>query len=276
MVNVTTSDILTEERVRRVMEEEQMERLVWNQMFETIPMDAEANDTVQIPEDKGLMGEPGRVTEGSEFPREEEEYDKTPITVEKHGFEVALADESTMYSVFDQVARQTEKAARRMSEYLNRLAFEEIEANLHPNSPVSATSGNFDFEVATSGRKELFDSLFEPTMMVVNTAAEKELLNSDAYRTASDLGDTITQSAEIVDGRFAGMDVVVDNSGLLGDSSTPEGIVADPSEYGYEVVAEDVSTDDYRDQSRQSQIYQIWTIRGYKAIDPEAAIKITE
>lgn len=275
MVNVTTSDILTEEAVRRVMEEEQMERLVWNQMFETIPLEAEANDTVQIPEDEGLMGEPGRVAEGSEFPREEEDYSKTPITVEKHGFEIAIADESTMYSVFDQVARQTEKAARRMSEYLNRLAFEEVEANLHPNSPVSG-GGSFDFSLVTDGRKELFDSLFEPQILVVNTAAERELLNSNAYQRASELGDSVVMDAEIVDGRFAGMDVVVDNSGHLGDSTTPEGIIADPSEYGYEVVAEDVSTNTYRDDSRQAEIHQMWTIRAYKAIDNEAAIKITE
>jgi len=275
MPNVTTSDILTEERVRRVMEEEETERLVWNQMFESIPMEADANDTVQIPEDKGLMGEPERVQEGSEFPKEEEEYEKTPITVEKHGFEVALSDESTMYSVFDQVARQTEKAARRMSEYLNELAFTEVENNLHPNSPKSG-GGSFDFQLATNGRKELFDSLYEPRVLVVNTEAEKQLLNTEAYQRASDLGDTVTMDAEIVDGRFAGMDVVVDNSGHLGDTNTAEGIIADPSEYGYEVVAEDVSTNNYRDDSRQSEIYQIWTIRGYKAINEEAAIKITE
>jgi hypothetical protein len=50
----------------------------------------------------------------------------------------------------------------------------------------------------------------------------------------------------------------------------------DPSEYGYEVVADDVSTNVYRDDARQAEIHQIWTIRNYKAIDANAAIKIEE
>ena len=275
MVNVTTSDILTEEAVMRVMDEEQMERLVWDSAFETLPMDADANDTVQIPEDDGLMGEPDRVAEGAEFPREEEDYSKTPITVEKHGFEISISDEANMFAVFDAVARQTEKAVRRMNEYLNGLAFDEVNANLHTNSPISG-GGTFDFSLVTEGRKELFDSQHEPSLLILNTEAERQLLNSDAYRTANELGADVTQDAAIVDGRFAGMDVVVDNSGNLGDSSTATGIIIDPSEYGYEVVADEVSTNTYRDDARQAEIHQLWTIRAYKAIDPNAAIKIEE
>lgn len=274
MVNVTTSDILTEEAVRRVMEEERMERLIWNQMFETIPMGSEIpNNTMQIPEDKGLMGEPERVNEGSEFPREEEEYEKTPITVEKHGFEVAISMESTLYSVFDQVARQTEKAARRMSEYLNKLAFNEVDGNLHPNTSTYTGNGSFDFALITDARKELLDSILNPSVLIVNTAGENALLNSSAFQRASDLGDEVIREGAI--GRVAGMDVLVDNSGLLGDSSTATGIMADEAEYGYEVVKEDVATRTYEDEGRQSEIHQLYTIRAYKAIEPEAALKLS-
>jgi hypothetical protein len=270
----TTSDILTEEAVRRVMEEERMEVLVWNQMFETIPMDSSIpNNTIQIPEDEGLMGEPERVAEGSQFPREEEDYKKTPITVEKHGFEVKISMESTLYSVFDQVARQTEKAARRMSEYLNRLAFNEVDGNLHPNTGSHTGNGSFDFQLLTDAKKELQDSLMNPNVLIVNTAGENALLNSDAFQRASELGDQIVREGAI--GRVAGLDVVVDNSGLLGDSSTATGIMADDTEYGYEVVKEDVSTRTYEDESRQAEIHQLYTIRAYKAIDSEAAVKLS-
>lgn len=276
MVNVTTSDILTESRIRRVMEEERMHRLVWNQMFDTVPMPSDwASDTMEIPEDDGLMGDPSRVAEGSEFPREEEEYSTTPITVQKHGFEVAISMETTMYSVFDTVARQTEKAARRMSEYLNELAFTEVNNNLHPNSGNANVtgSGSLTFGLVTEGRKELLDSKLEPEVIITNTAGEKDLLNSNAFQRASELGDETVLDAAI--GRIAGMDVLVDNSGLLGSSSSAEAIIADPGEYGYEVVKEDVATEEYEDPSRQSEIFQLYTLRAYKAIEPEAAIKIT-
>lgn len=274
MVNVTTSDILTEQHIRRVMEEERMYTLVWDQMFETVPMDDSiASNTMEIPEDDGLMGKPDRVQEGSEFPREEEDYSTTSITVSKHGFEVAISMESTLYSVFDQVARQTEKAARRMSEYLNELAFSEVDGNLHPNSPIS--TGAFDFEAVTQAKRDLMNDQLTPDLFVINPAAEQVLLNSDSYQRASELGDQITREGDIVSGRFAGLDVVVDNSGLLGGDTTAEGIVADTSEYGYEVVKQDVATDNYDDPSRQSEIYQIYTIRAYKAIHDDAAIKVT-
>lgn len=273
MVNVTTSDILTEQRIRRVMEEERMHRLVWNQLFETIPMpDDFPNNTIEIPEDDGTMGDPSRVEEGSEFPREEEEYSTTAITVKKHGFEISISRESTLYSAFDTVARQTEKAARRMSEYLNELAFNEVNANLHPSSPIS--NGSFGFSDATSARKVLLDEQLAPDVFIVNTAGEEALLNNSSFQRATDLGDDITLEASI--GRFAGMDVLVDNSGLLGDSTTPTGIMADPDEYGFEVIKDDVATETYEDPSRQAEIHQLYTIRAYKAIEPEAAIKVED
>lgn len=274
MVNVTTSDILTEDRIRRVVEEEREHRMVWNQFFETLTLDNDyPSDTLEIPEDEGLMGDPERVNEGSEFPREEEDYATTAITVKKHGFEVSITWESTLYSVFDIVAQQMEKASRRMGEYLNKLAFEEVNNNLHPNSPV-AGSGSLNFDLATQARKELLDEKLDPEIMITNTEGERQLLNSDGFQRASDLGDETIIDAAI--GRFAGMDVLVDNSGLLGDASTGEAIVADPNEYGYEVVKQDVATEEYDAPERQAQIMQLYTKRAYKAMDPEAAVKIVE
>lgn len=277
MVNVTTSDILTDDRIRRVVEQEREHRLVWDQFFETIPLSEDyPSDTINIPEDKGLMGEPDRVAEGAEFPREEEDYETTAITVKKHGFEVSMTWESTQYSVFDIVTQQMEKAARRMNEYLNRLAFEEVNNNLHPNSGNAdlTGSGSLTYDLATQARKELLDDKLDPTVMITNTEGERQLLNSDSFQRASELGDEITLDAAI--GRFAGMEVLVDNSGLLGTEDSAEAIVADPNEYGYEVVKQDVSTEEYEAPERQSQVMQLYTVRTYKAIDEEAAIKITD
>jgi hypothetical protein len=281
MVNVTTSDVLTEQRIRRVIDEEREYPLVFNDAFRTITMGADhPTKTLEIPEDEAVMSEPGRVNEGGEFPRTEEDISTTSVTVKKHGFEVAITWESTQFSVFDVVARQTEKAARRFNEYINRLAYDTVSDsnNQHPNSPLDANAGgtdatSFGFELTTEAKKELKDDQLMPDMMVVNTEGEKVLLNSDNFQRASDLGDEVTREGAI--GRFNGLDVVVDNSGLMPDT-TPTGYLVDTDEYGYEVVKEDIATDEYEDNSRQSQIWQWYTMREWHVQNPEAAIKFED
>jgi hypothetical protein len=280
MVNITTSDVLTEQRIRRVVEEERQWPLIFNDFFRTITMPADhPTKTLEIPEDEGLMSEPRRVGEGSQFPRTEEDYDTTPVTVKKHGFEVSITWEATQFNIFDIVARQTEKAARRFNEYINRLAFDVVSDsnNQHPSSPVVpgdvSESSGFDFALATGAKKILKDDQITPNMMVVNTEGEHALMNSDNFQRASDLGDNVTRDGAI--GRFAGLDVMVDNSGLM-PSGSAEAYLVDTNEYGYEVVKEDVATDEYEDQSRQAQIVQWYTMREWLAIEPEACIKFQE
>jgi hypothetical protein len=223
---------------------------------------------------------PDRVQEGSEFPRTEEGIETTKVTVEKHGFEVKVTWEATEFSVFDVVARQTEKAARRFNQYINQLAYDFISdsKNQHPSSPVDPGNSNIDssefgFELATYAEKLMKDDQLNPDMLVVNTQGEFDVKNSDNFQRASDLGDEMTREGAI--GRFAGVDVMVDNSGLMADGSA-EGYLIDADEYGYEVVKEDVSTEEYYDQSRQSQIVQWFTMRNWHVIDAEAVIKIQE
>jgi len=279
MVNVTTADVLTEQQIRRVIEEEKEWPLVFNEMFRTITMPEDhPTKTIEIPEDDGLMSQPERVGEGSEFPRTEEDYSTTVVTVKKHGFEVSITWEATQFSVFDMVSRQTEKAARRFNEYINELAFNVISDsnNQHSSSPATPSDisgSDFGFELATHAKKVLKDDQFNADMMVVNTEGEKKLLNSDNFQRATDLGDEITREGAI--GRFAGLDVMVDQSGLMANNSA-EAYLVDSDEYGYEVIKDDIAVDDYEDESRQSEIFQWYTMREWLAIDSLALIKMTE
>lgn len=272
MVNVTTSDILTEERVRRVVEEEQEEVLLFDEVYNVINMPDDHPDTMQIPEDDAIMGEPSRVHEASEFPREEENHSKTPITVKKYGFEIAISMESQMYSIFDVVARQVEKASRKMAELINRKAYNELDGNTHANTSTYTGLNNFNYGNVVDARKELLDDLYTPQMLIVNTTAEADLLKSDEFTRASDLGDDTIQDGVI--GRIAGLDVMVDNSGLI-DTAESTGYIVDPNEYGYEVIREDVATEEYESPERQADIFQLYTFREWKAINSNAAIKVS-
>jgi len=280
MVNVTTSDVLTEERIRRVIEEERRWPLVFNDVFRniTMPSDYPAK-TMHIPKDEANMSEPRRVTEGSEYPRTEEGEETIPVTVEKHGFEVAITWEATEFSVFDVIARQTEKAARRFNEYINSLAYGVLSdsSNQHPSSPVAVAdvdeASNFGFALATYAKKLLKDDQLMPDMMIVNTQAEHVLLNSDNFQRASELGDEVTREGAI--GRFVGIDVMVDQSGEMPEDS-PVGYLVDTDEYGYEVVKEDITTDEYEAPERDSDVWKWRTLRNWLVVHPEAAIQFTE
>lgn len=279
MVNVTTTDVLTEQRIRRIINEERDYPLIWNQVFDTVQMpDDHPSKTWELPQDEAVMSMPGRVQEGGEFPRTEEDVDTQTVTVEKHGFEVKVTWEATQFSVFDVVARQTEKAARRFNEYINLQAYNVVSEpeNQHPSSPVTsgdfAESDGFDFGLATGAKKIMKDDQLSPTMLVVNTEGERVLMNSDNFQRASDLGDETTRSGAI--GRFAGMDVMVDNSGLMPDDD-PEGYLVDTNEYGLEVVKRDIATEEYEDPKRQANIIQWWTMRNWHVEEPEAVLKFT-
>jgi len=139
MPSITTTDVLTEQRIRRVVNEERDYPLIWNEAFETINMpDDHPSKTMELPQDEAVMSMPGRVQEGGEFPRTQEEEDTEKVTVEKHGFEVKVTWESTQFSIFDVLARQTEKAAKRFNQYINKLAFGYLSdvGNQHPESPL--------------------------------------------------------------------------------------------------------------------------------------------
>jgi hypothetical protein len=279
MVNVTTTDVLTEQRIRRVINEERDYPLLWNQAFDTINMPEDhPTKTWELPQDEAVMSMPGRVQEGGEFPRTEEDTDTQQVTVEKHGFEVKITWEATQFSVFDVIARQTEKAAKRFNEYINKLAFDEVSDsdNQHPNSPVAVADidgSEFGFELLSRAQKIVKDDQLNPDMLVVNTEGEFQVKNSEQFQRASELGDEMTREGSI--GRIAGLDVMVDTSGLMPDG-TAEGYLIDTDEYGVEVVKEDISTEEYEDPSRQAQIVQWWTMRNWHVEEPEANIKITE
>lgn len=279
MVNVTTSDVLTEDRIRRVIEEEREWPLVFNEIFRNISMPEDyPSKTMHIPKDEGNMSEPRRVTENSEYPRTEEGEETIPVTVEKHGFEVSISWESQEFSVFDVMARQTEKAARRFNEYINGLAYGVLSDtdNQHPSSPVTVSDvsdvSSFGFGQATYVKKLLKDDQLMPDMMIVNTQAEHELLNSDQFQRASELGDETVREGAI--GRFVGLDVMVDQSGRMPED-TPEAYLVDTDEYGYEVVKEDISTDEYEAPERDANVWKWRTMRNWLVVHNEAAIKFT-
>lgn len=268
-----SSDVLTEEAVRQRMENITEENLVFRQAFRPLDATDIDNDTFKVPRPKDNIGQPQAIPEGAEFPRDEEDYEKVSIDFTKYGFETPITREAMDDSMIDIAADHMERQGRQMAEFLNEVAFNELDSNLNTNSPAGGVGDQeaLEFDDLVDGKQTLRSDLYDPDLLIVNIQGEQDLLNSDDFQHATDLGDeTLTEGAI---GRVAGLDVIVSDYGKM-SGSDGEGYLVDTDFYGYEAEREPISTNEYDAPERQAQMMQIWTRRGWKAIDPEAAIRV--
>lgn len=270
---IKSSDVLTEEAVRARVEEITQENLQFRAAFRDLDATDIDNDTFRIPRPKDTLGDPEAIPEGSEFPRDEEDYEKVDITFEKYGFEVAITREAMADSMIDIAADHVDRQARQMNEFLNELAFNELSANLNDQSPAGSVgdTAKLQYVDIVNGKSELRAANYSPDLLVVNVQGEADLLTSDKFLRATELGDRTLREGVV--GRVAGLDVVVSDAGHM-STSDGEGYLVDTDFYGYEAVRENVMTNQYEAPERQAQMMQIHTRRGFAAIDPEAAIKV--
>lgn len=270
-MTVTTGDIVTEENVRRVVTAALEENLVYREAFRNIDITGASNDTITIPQDDDTLAEPQLIPEGTDFPREEEGVSTITATVAKYGNEIAVSMEAEDDSVFDVVAFQVEKKARKMAEKLNSLAQAELDANLHTNSTAGDNNGTLDYADVTDGLRELEASGADPNLLIVTPQSLEDLRNDSTYNRATRIGDQLVRDGAV--DRILGMEVLLDNDALLGNTSD-NAYVVDADRYGFEVMKGGVGTDEYEDPSRQARVFQIWTRVVYKVDNNLAAIKI--
>lgn len=272
---VTTQDVLTEEVVRTRMEDITQEDLVFQQVFRGLDATNIENDEMKIPRPEDVMGTPEAIPEGGEFPYDDEDYEKVSIDFTKWGDAIPLTREAQMDSNFDIAADLVNRMGRQMNEFLNEQAFHVLDSNLNEASPAgSSAQGDdslFDFHDVVDARQVLQQESYNPDTLIVNTLAGADLLHSDEFLRATDLGDETVLNGQI--GRVAGFDVVESNAGLMA-SDAAEGFLIDTDYYGYEATREGVSTNRHEDESRQTEFMQIWTRLGWTAMDSAAAVRV--
>lgn len=272
-MTLKSSEVLTREAVRQRVEDIVQENLVFRQAFRPLDATGIDNDTFKIPRPKDTIAHPQAIPEGAEFPRDEEEYEKVSIDFTKYGFETAITREAMDDSMIDVAADHIDRQARQMAEFLNEVAFNELDANLNANGPAGGVGDTaaLEFDDLVDGKQKLRSDLYDPNLLVVNIQGETDLLNSNAFQRATDLGDNTVVEGAI--GRVAGLDVIVSDYGKMA-SNDGEAYMVDTDFYGYEAEREPIMTNDYDAPERQAEMMQIWTRRGWKAIDPAAAIRV--
>lgn len=266
-------DHISETTVSQVVQNYIEENLVYRRPFEQISIADDNSDSFRIGVQTDDMGDIEQVDRGSDIPTTEEGISQLEGSVEKYAKALIIPDEDQEDSRFDVVQRNVEKMGRRMMEKWNLEAFNAFTSNLHPNSPHDdggSTSGEMDFEDIINARQVLLEEGRSPDYMFVSPQAETDLLLADTgYQRMTELGDEAVLGGEV--GEIAGLTLVRDDSGLLTGNS---GIMVDSSGYGFEVVKRDVRTNQWRDESKESDMYSISSRFSHVPYNPNSAIRV--
>lgn len=265
---LTTKDVITQDFVRETVEEVMEENLVYRQAFQEISAtDIQSNSyTFQIENDD--MGDMVEVGENQEFQRDQDTVREVTVSFTKYGKEIAITMEAMSDTMIDMKARQVEKAGRRMAEHLNNKAFEELNNNV--GSTVGDNDNVLSFSDIRDGVIAIRNEDYTPDLMIVDIDGYGDLMTDSNFNRATESGDELVRTGVV--GEIAGMDVVIDNTNDIADGNGA--FLVDTGEYGYELTRDPVSTNEYEAPERQADVVQVWTRKAWKAIFPEAAVKI--
>lgn len=264
---------LTHPILRDRVEEITQENLVWRQAFRDYDATGINSNTVQFPVPDDEIGNPDVVAEGAEFPREQETYSKESLTFEKYGFEIALTHEATEDAMIDVVRDQVDRQARQMSEEMNRQAFNVISNN--NRGSVGDADGVFTYDDVLSGRRPLMQDNFDPDLLIADLDAAHDLLQDGNFLEATDGQTEMRRAGQI--GEIAGFDVIQadDDFDITGSNSTnPGAVMLDTDFYGYEGEREPITSEEYREDRTQTDVYRVYTRMGWLAIDPQSCVVI--
>lgn len=268
---------LTRPILRDRVEEIVQENLRYRQAFRDYDATDINSNTVNFPVPDDSIGNPDVVAEGAEFPREQETYSKKALTFEKFGFEVALTHEAQEDSMINVVRDQVDRQARQMAEEMNQQAFSVITSNY--GTIEGDADGVFTYDDVLSGRKALMQNNFNPDLLIADIDASHDLMADANFLEASEMQGKMRRSGQI--GRIAGFDVVEadDGNNLVSaaggaNSANPGALLVDTDFYGYEGTREPVSTEEYREDRTQTDVFRIYNRMGWLAIEPNAAVII--
>ena len=274
-------DVITRDFVRETVEEIVEEELVWRQAFREIDATSIQSNAYTFFIDNDDMGTPEVIGEGEEFPRDKATAREVTVHFDKFGDEVAVTMEAQEDGMIDMKARQVEDLARRMAQWLNQQAYEHLaEADNHIEQTATGEDvGDGDNELTFSDIRDGMVAVrsfnYSPDLLIVDLDGYGDLLTDPNFNRATESGDEVVSSGEI--GRIAGMDVVVDSTQRVGTDDGVSGeskagaYVIDTDQYGYELTRTPISTNEYYNDERQSDVIQVYTRKAWATIFPEAA-----
>ena len=260
-----------EDRVEQIVQEE----LVYRDLYRPYDATDIASSVVQIPIPKDDGQHPKIVDEGAEFPRSHEEYELKEMYFDKFGFEVPITMEAVADSRIDLTDDQIDRQARSMAEDINARAFEEAVTTIDNDGYDYQNDGGSDetmqYGDILAGRQKLLENNYNPDLLIADVQATHDLLKADNFLRATDIGDEMRREGAV--GRIAGMEIMEDDSGLnITDSKNPGAIMVDTDLFAYEGERDPVQTEEYSEDRSQTDVYRIFSRRGWLVTQPEAGV----
>jgi len=206
------SQVITQETVRSALEERLQETLVFRDAFRGLDATGVTGDTIKVPNPADVMAEPAAIEPTADYPTTREEYEKISIERQKYGEIIKVPEEDAMDSVPDLVADHVDLAAREMAEFLDGLAYTELQGNLSADGPVGDDGGNLTYDDIVSGVAALEENGAQPDMAFFGPQGKADILGYLADR-GTDLGDEAVTAGQF--GAFAGLDFLYSTAGDL-------------------------------------------------------------
>jgi hypothetical protein len=273
----TSSDVIDQEAVRAEVEQIARDNRQFRRAFRQLDNTDIDSNSVEVPVEQDDASSAGVVGEGEAFPEDGQNVQKVSVSHEKYGVEVPITYEAIEDSLLDVIALQAEGKAEDLADTLNSAAYDvvadydssnSVYNNLQDN-PIGDDSGTMDYPAVVDAMTALESEGFDPDLLIVSAESKGDLLKSDAFTRASELGDEAIESGSF--GEIAGVPVYVSDSGDLGAG---EGMMFDSDSYGFESVRERITSEEYDKPEKNKRVIQIRTRLGWEAVRPSAGVKI--
>jgi len=275
-MSISATDVISDDDVRAVLEERTQEMYQFRRAYKDHDATGINSNEFSFPQAtddvRGAMDEVG---EESDYPRAELNYESVTAEYTKDGFEIAISDEAVSDSVFDIIMDVTEEMATGAESRLDGLAFSLLDptgaANLNDAGPIGTDGNDLNYQSVVDAYTTLMGDQFRPSdfEMYLSSDAFGDLATDDNFTHATDQGDQTVRQGTLQVG--FGVPVVPTNTGDLGDD---EALMVDTGSYGRESTRWDREVTNYREESKDRDVFKIRHRKDFVTMKDQAAIYI--
>lgn len=271
MPSITASDVISDDDVRAVLEERTQEQYQFRRAYKDHDATGINSGSFTFPQaTDSLRGAMNEVGEESDYPRTTLNYEGIQADYTKDGFEIVVTDEAVDDSAFDVIMDVTEEMAVGAEKRLDSLAFSGIDSN--NNSATIGTDGNdLNYNAVVNAYTQLFEDEFVPTDFELYLSADAfgDLAKDNNFTHATGQGDSVVVQGELQMG--FGVPVIPTNTGDLVED---EAYMVDTGRYGYESTRWDREVTNYREESKDADVWKIRHRKDFVVMKDQAAIFI--
>lgn len=272
---VTATDVISDDDVEAVLEERTQEMYQFRRAYrdhDATDIDSNQHGFPQATDNvRGAMDE---VAEESDYPRASLNYEEVTANYTKDGFEIAISDEAVSDSVFDIIMDVTEEMGIAAERRLDALAWSLMDPNQGDNNnstTVGTDSNDMNYQAVVDAYTTLVEDEFSPDSaeFLVSPDAFGDLATDSNFTQATEPGEETIRGGVL--GTPFGIPVNITNTGDLDDD---EGFLVDTSKYGYESTRWNREVTNYREESKDRDVFKIRHRKDFVVMKSGAAVYI--